>query len=567
MAIETVTIINNSGKIISNGKHLFGLFKEAKASYQEKKAALKAERAIKRSNTYDVAAVPQYYDEVEYIRPAPGRRVSHDDVESHTSSRRSHRSRHSRRPEERSRSRGRTALTATNLETLTEVSSQAPSRVPTAYRSPYAETVPWEQAMSRQTMQHYPINGTDYGQMVPHPGHQLQRAYTDPSMMKTKKKEKEIDMNLAYGNIPPDLASRVDLDPAYKAAAKEQQAHTLMERVEGLLVEAHCMHHTATHMIEHLKTKPEAAAAVALTLAELSTLLGKMSPSFLGAIKAGSPAVFALLASPQFLIAAGLTVGVTVVMFGGWKIVKRIKEAKEAEQAMAFEAQPAPPVQYPVGDLPMGRERVLPYPPTEYSAGFDEAIELEEELSTIETWRRGISAYGGDDDEYDESIGESADLELITPDAMRSQYNLDDAQSVRSGRTTRTTKTHKSSKSHKSTKSSRSRAVDEMSIPDRQSSRSFKDDAQSEAGSERSHRSHRSSASKRTERTEKSTRSRATMMIEDGAKDRENTIDVVIRGKSKDNMLKNMFKKKKKDDDEKSNRLESVLSFRTDTRV
>ncbi|KAF7539559.1 hypothetical protein G7054_g2079 [Neopestalotiopsis clavispora] len=559
MAIETVTIINNSGKIISNGKHLFGLFKEAKASYHEKKAAIKAERAIKRANTYDVASVPQYYDEVEYVRPGPGRRVSHDDVESHTSSRRSHRSRHSRRPEERSRSRGRSALTANNLEILSEVSSMAPSRAPAGYRSPYAETVPWEGAMSRPTMQHYPIEAPDYGQMVPAMPNQLVRSHTDPCIP-TKKKEKEIDMNLAYGNIPPDLASRVDLDPAYKAAAKEQQAHTLMERIEGLLIEAHCMHHTANHMIEHLKTRPEAAAAVALTLAELSTLLGKMSPSFLGAIKAGSPAVFALLASPQFLIAAGLTVGVTVVMFGGWKIVKRIKEAKEAEAAMAFEAQQAPPVQYPVGDLPMGREHVLPYPPTEYSGDFDEALVLEEELSTIETWRRGISQCG------DEDYQSSADLELITPDAMRSQYNLDDdARTVRSSRTTRTTKTHKSSKSHKSTKSSRTHHADDVSIPDRHSSRDFQD-SQSEAGSERSHRSHRSSASKRSERTTKSSRP-GTMLLEDGSKDRENTIASVIGGKSKESMLKNMFKKKKREDDEKSSRFESVLSLRTATKV
>lgn len=398
---------------------------------------------------------------------------------------------------------------------------------------------------------------------APIPSHDLVRSMSDPSLK--KKKEKEIDMNLAYGNIPPDLESRVDLDPAYKAAAKEQQAHTLMERIEGLLTEAHCLHHTANHMIEHLKTKPDAAAAVALTLAELSSLLGKMSPSFLGAIKAGSPAVFALLASPQFLIAAGLTVGVTVVMFGGWKIIKRIKDAKEAEAPMAFEAQQAPQMHYPVGDLPMGRDRVapLPYPPSERSqASFDEALVLEEELSTIETWRRGIAPYGEDD----LADGESADLELITPDAMRSQYDLaDDARTVRSSRTAKTSDTHKSSKSHKSShshKNSRSRAVDDMDIPDRKSSRGFKDDMQSEAGSERSHRSHRSSASKRTEKSEKSTKSkREPRLLEDGSKDKENTIDMVIRGssKGKDNMLKSMFKKKKQKED-RSSRLESVIA-------
>ncbi|CCF47394.1 hypothetical protein CH063_15805 [Colletotrichum higginsianum] len=43
---QTVTIINNSGKIISTGKQLAGIFKEAKASYQEKKAAIKADREL-----------------------------------------------------------------------------------------------------------------------------------------------------------------------------------------------------------------------------------------------------------------------------------------------------------------------------------------------------------------------------------------------------------------------------------------------------------------------------------------------------------------------------------------
>lgn len=367
-------------------------------------------------------------------------------------------------------------------------------------------------------------------------------------------------MDLAYGNVPPDLASRVDLDPAYKAAHKEQEAHGLVGRIEGLLTEAHCLHHTANHMIEHLQKNPDAAAAVALTLAELSALLKKMSPAFLGAIKAGNPAVFSLLASPQFLIAAGLTVGVTVVMFGGWKIVKRIKEAKEAErEAMAFEGQTA---QFPVGDLPMGRE---PYPISEHSAGYDEALVLEEvleeELSTIETWRRGIAPFGED---------ESADMELISPEAdraMRSQYggDDDDTRTMRTGRTVRTTKTAKTHRTshtqhtqhtqhtHKSHRSSRPRAADDLDVPDRHSSRAFKEeDRGSHAGSERSHRSHRSSASRRSERP-------GPKAIEDGSRDRENTIEAVIRPK-KDNMLKSIFKKKKEKEDKSTVRVESVMA-------
>ncbi|RQM08438.1 hypothetical protein DH86_00000461, partial [Scytalidium sp. 3C] len=42
--IETITVINKSGKIISTGKHLVNIFKDARDAYQEKKAELKAEQ-------------------------------------------------------------------------------------------------------------------------------------------------------------------------------------------------------------------------------------------------------------------------------------------------------------------------------------------------------------------------------------------------------------------------------------------------------------------------------------------------------------------------------------------
>ncbi|KAK8117041.1 uncharacterized protein PG998_005322 [Apiospora kogelbergensis] len=548
MPIETVTIINNSGKIITNGKHLFGLFKEAKASYQEKKAAVKAERAVKRSQTYDVACQPEYYDEVEYLS-AGGRRLSYDDGDgaSHASSRRSHRSRHSRAPTERSRGG---ALTESNLKTHSEVSSVTPSRAPTGMqrRSPYGETVdPYDMAVSRpnlartRTMPLEVIESQSFYDSQP-PMQQLARRSTagiDPA--KVAKENKKIDLNLAYGSIPPDLAERVDLDPAYMAAQKERKAQDLAHKIEGLLTEAHCLHHTATHMITHLQANPEAAAAVALSLAELSALLGKMSPAFLGAIKAGSPAVFALLASPQFLIAAGLTVGVTVVMFGGWKIVKRIADAHTEMSTgagaphavpMAFEAYPASSA---------GSRTVRPdYPATERSASvFDEALVLEEELSSIETWRRGISQCGVPDD------ASSVDLELITPNAMQSQYgDDDDARTVRTMRTSKTSKTHRTDKTEKSHRSSRH---SEAPVEYRKSSSRTVRDGDSVAGSERSHRSNHSSKSKRTVKT-----------IEDGSRDRENSFEAVVRPK-KDNMLKNMFKRKI-GKDERSSRMESVLA-------
>ncbi|KAI0968112.1 hypothetical protein F4678DRAFT_443316 [Xylaria arbuscula] len=568
MAVEIVTIVNSSGKIISNGKHLVAAFKEAKAAYDEKKAAVRAERAVRRSQTYDIPTAPRYepdpnYD-YEYGRGEYDRRHSHDDGVSQTSSRRSHRSTRSRASRLRSTSQSRPALTVGNLKTHSEVSSVAPSRPPVAYRSPYAETAPRDMAVSRPTLVRAPTAphpSTELMAPVPIENTYMQRSVSDPALPEMGKKKKEIDMNLAYGNIPPDLADRVDLDPAYKAVEKEQTARSLMDKIEDLLTEAQCLHHTATHIIEHLQGRPEAAAAVALTLAELSALLGKMSPAFLGVIKGGSPAIFALLASPQFLIAAGLTVGVTVVMFGGWKIIKRIKEAKEAEAAaralpMAFETQPGQPAPQPQPQPQEYQQPAQPpYPESEASQEFDEALVVEEELSTIETWRRGITPFGED---------ESADLELISPEAdraIRSQYGGDDARTERSVRTSRT---HKSSKSHKSHKTHRSRAHDDIDIPERKSSsraQEYSRDDASETGSHRSHRSHHSHRShdshksEKTERTSRSKRSSRTELkaIEDGSRDKDNSIETILRPK-KDNMLKTLFKKKKRKEDEEQER-------------
>ncbi|KAI1102691.1 hypothetical protein F4804DRAFT_312236 [Jackrogersella minutella] len=536
MPVEIVTIVNSSGKIISNGKHLINVLKEAKASYQEKKAAIKAERAIQRSDTFDVPTVPHYYDEVEY--GGWPRRLSHDDAASQATSRRSYRSKHSR---QRSSSQTRPALTESNLQTLSEVSSTAPSRPPVTYHSPYAETTPRDMTLSRPTLAHsptVPIYDDEPYTVAPMHTIPVHRSVSDPAL---REKGKEIDMNLAYGNVPPDLEERVDLDPAYKAAQKEREALDLMTKIEKLLTEAQCLHHTATHIIQHLQGNPDAAAAVALTLAELSALLGKMSPSFLTVIKGGSPAIFALLASPQFLIAAGVTVGVTVVMFGGWRIVKR----------MGQEAGPATPMAFPAYQPGLPEPARSPYPETEISAGFDEALVLEEELSSIESWRRGIVPFGADD---------QADMELISPEADRSiryQYGGDDARTERSvrtnrtSRTTKTTKTTKTSKTHKSQKSRKEGTVDGHDATEKGSSVSRREACNvSETGSHRSHRSHRSD---RTERTSKSKRPEKVEIkaIDDGRSDREKSINGVLRPK-KDNMLKSLFKKKDREDKERT---------------
>ncbi|KAF9880520.1 hypothetical protein CkaCkLH20_01562 [Colletotrichum karsti] len=542
---QTVTIINNSGKIISTGKQLAGIFKEAKAHYQDKKASIRADRELKRAQTFDTSRdlPPEAFE----------RRLSYDDGQSVASSRRSYRSRRSHYPDQEYYPPARPALTENNLKTHSEVSSVTPSRAPPAvYRSPYAETAPRDMAMSRPTMHHYttaPPCSDSLADSATIRGANIPRTMSSPAVPTGGKKKKEIDMDLAYGNIPPDLAERTDLDP------KEDQAKSLISRVEGLLEEAHCIQHTATATIAHLQKNPDAAAAVALTLAELSTLLKGMSPAFLSVIKGGSPAVFALLASPQFLIAAGATLGMTVVMFGGWKIVQQIKDAKAQREAImanaiAMEAQPAPlppPTEY-------AYEQYDPYAqPREGSVVYEEAVvldeRLEEELSSIESWRRGIAPMGED---------ESVDMELISPEAARSIRGDPDTRSERSFRTTRTAKTHRSSRterSHHSTQSHRSHrssaSMRESEIPERKSSiaRSERGDAESVASS---HRSHRSSASKRTGRV-------SMLTIEEGKSVKDDEIIELASRPKKNNMLRSLFKKKEKEHRERDERVSALV--------
>lgn len=592
MPREPSIIRSNNGQ----GKQLVNIFKEVQAAYRDKKDAVKAERAgIQRAKTFDVAPrgpADPYYNDYHYGRfdgeidraydrrslgDGSGRRRSRDeddDGRSHASSRHSRRSRRSQQP--RSSSRDRPALTESNLKSHSEVSATAPSKV---YRSPYAETAPRDMQLSRPTLAALPPPAESVHQTTPPPASEavvparerrqlVHRPRSDPPLTK----KKSIDMDLAYGDVPPDLASRHDLDPVHKEGRdagpedpQETEALGLLDRIEDFLEEAQCMHHTASSMIENLQQKPEAAAAVALSLAELSALIGKMSPGFLTFLKSGSPAVFALLASPQFLIGASVAVGVTVVMFGGWKIVKRIADAgaKTLEAPIEVRAVPRPDTVVNQKALPNSG----PIPTS--ASSYDEAVVLEdvEGLSSIETWRRGIVPLGDDES--------AADIELMSREAeraLREKYlddEVDPSDSVsQAGRSVYSHRSRRSHRSHRSSSSRHhSRREDDPEVPERKSSRKDpknRDGAESEAASERSHRSHRSSRSHRegstVSRSSKHSSKTTLKAIDESGKeyDREN-----VSGKPKEkkrDMIKQLFKMKKdKEDREKSGVALSVL--------
>jgi hypothetical protein len=176
---------------------------------------------------------------------------------------------------------------------------------------------------------------------------------------------------MAYGTLPPIVA--------VKHTATEAELRGKMSKVTQLLDEANCLQYTATAMIEHLQKNPDALAAVGLSLAEISALVRKVGPVALMNLKTAYPAVVALLASPQFLIAGGLAVGVTIVMLGGYKIIKKIKAQKELDN----------------------------------EDNMAQLREIETEVSQIEVWRRGIAEAKA------ESVGTTVEGEFITPHAER----------------------------------------------------------------------------------------------------------------------------------------------------
>ena len=139
-------------------------------------------------------------------------------------------------------------------------------------------------------------------------------------------------------------------------------------------------------------------AAVALTLAEISNVAKRLAPGALMAMKGSAPAVFALLASPQFLIAAGVGVGLTVVCLGGYKIVKKIKMKNAGLEASSPEA--------------------------DEETGMDEMLEIGGQVSTIESWRQGIALA------EEEAPGSTVEGEFITPKAAAiSRLNLNETGS------------------------------------------------------------------------------------------------------------------------------------------
>jgi len=395
MVRETITIVNKSGKVVSTSKHLVNIFNEAKSAYNERKAELKAARKPQLSKKDDQRKLESRLETLTIEDDARSRRSSRRGSSDEDASR--HRKRisdPSRRP------RPPVARSVTDSFFTNDRSPREHRRSSHHTASSHADG-PNEPRLGELVRRH-----TDGERLENRASHRSRRSSLD-----------DIDMDLAYGELPPPLPVR-KYDEEVELRAK-------MSGLQALLDECNCVQHSVTAIIETLQKNPDALAAVALTLAEISNIVSKMAPGALMTLKGSFPAVLALLASPEFAIAVGVGVGVTVVVLGGYKIIKKIQGGKKEVLTAAG-----------------GNARD--------SMALDSDADSLRELNHIERWRRGVV------DVDDSSLGTSVDGEFITPGASKAlveEGKLTEADFKSDGKKRRKHRT----KSEKSSRTSRSR--------------------------------------------------------------------------------------------------------------
>ncbi|KAK5113337.1 hypothetical protein LTR62_003436 [Meristemomyces frigidus] len=368
VAVQAITIINSSGKIVKTTKTLGSLFSEAKAAYNEKKAEIKAVRRDALDNK-ESERIPRKRLEgltlADYNSRNGGSRRSSKDGRK-DSCRTAPRT--SRPPIER----GYTDSFYTNDLEIPPPNRPSPLRQ-TSSTSQYT----FDPRKNELTRRHT----TD-----------LELAHRHRPATARSASLDDIDMDLAYGDFPPPLPERKYDD--------EVALRVKMSGLQRMLDEANCVQHSVTAIIDNLGKNPEALAAVALTLGEISSLATKLAPGALMSMKGAFPAILALLASPQFAIAVGVGVGVTIIAFGGYKIIKKIKASKEESNAARL----------PQNGTPALLDDGTTTPP-------QEGLEELREISSIERWRRGITDDEGGN--VNGSIGTSVEAEFLTPWATR----------------------------------------------------------------------------------------------------------------------------------------------------
>jgi hypothetical protein len=396
---QTIAIVDKSGKVVSTTKQLRNVFKEAKMAYQERKADITAERKMREERELRKA-----------IKAMSVADESRSDVSRSQSRSHRHEGHGTRETELRSRSNGGEHRHSSGSVRSGHSSPSSPALQHSPARSPLSRHASSHTSPNLENNHDYYAAAGSSRSNAGHAPTELIRRRTDLELIASSKSprplhrtntsptfETHIDMDLAYGEFHPEVISPRGL-ALTKANQNKEELNSLVLKCKMLLDEANCAQHSIKAVMAHLQKNPDAMAAVALTLAEISNIVTKMAPGALTMLKASAPTVFGLLAAPEFLIAVGLGVGLTVVMFGGYKIIKKIKAARDADSESNL----------------TGRK-----------GGVDEMIDVEE-LSRIECWRRGIAddQFGDDTTSMAGSVATSVEGEFISPFAERSMGHL-----------------------------------------------------------------------------------------------------------------------------------------------
>ncbi|KIV90491.1 hypothetical protein PV10_07792 [Exophiala mesophila] len=384
---QTIAIVDRSNKVVGTSKQLKNVFKEAKMAYLERKAEIVAERRAREDRelrkALKAASIADDARSQDSRRPTKHRSHRREDHRHHRSP-----SEHTRRPPELRRRSHQSDYHESHRSHSGSVSPSIVHEQPSRHvgladfnedlqRSTRAapSSPPGPQLVRRNT--EMPV--------------ELHRAYPPLARANSTSELDHVDMDLAYGEYHADS---LRLAPQVEQKLQKQEMSSLVTKCKILLDEANCAQHSVKAIVAHLQKNPDAMAAVALTLAEISNLATKMAPAALASFKTAAPAVFAILASPQFLVAVGVGVGLTVVMFGGYKVIKKIKAASGNEQ----------------------------------NEGADEMLDVQE-LERIDNWRRGIPGA------ETASVATSVEGEFITPlaaasvrDLRQSRRDVDDSR-------------------------------------------------------------------------------------------------------------------------------------------
>ena len=423
---QTIAVVDKSNKVVSTSKQLKNVFKEAKTAYLERKAEIKAERQVK---------------EEKELRKAIKAMSVAEETESRASSRsqsRRHHRTHSDRPRDHDR---RPSLQDHRHASARSVQSDHSSRsslteTPRSRNSSHSHTPLGQFNEDLAHSRSAPATPTRPSTELARRRTDLALTTTDGPRLPTRSYSShdlaDIDMDLAYGEFHPELHGPLVLPRETEQKLQQQELSSLVTKAKMLLDEANCAQHSVKAIVMHLQKNPDAMAAVALTLAEISNIASKMAPGALTALKAGAPTVFAILAAPEFMIAVGVGVGLTVVAFGGYKIIKKIKSR--------------------VGDK---------------DDGMDEALDVGE-LDRIEHWRRGIADADAAETASVVSTATSVEGEFITPMAARSMGHLPEGKKDKKKRH----KEEKKEKKHRKKTRDDSEAGTETTKDSRRSSKS-----------------------------------------------------------------------------------------------